>query len=67
MTTQEAAECLGITRGTVLVQIRNGRLSATKHGRDWNVSAAAVERYRRLSLGTYRAGAVRKPKPVSAE
>jgi excisionase family DNA binding protein len=47
MTLTEAAERLGLSPSTLRVQIRNGRLKARKVGRDWHVTPAEVERYRR--------------------
>jgi excisionase family DNA binding protein len=44
-TTQEAARLLGLTRKGVLVAIRRGKLNATKHGRDWQISDEEIERY----------------------
>lgn len=64
MTTNEAGEALGLSPHTVLVQIKNGKLTAEKIGRDWHVSPAEVERYRRVSLGK-RAG-TRASAPISA-
>ena len=49
MTLKEAAALLGIDPGTLRNQIRNGRLKATKQGRDWQVTPREVERYRRES------------------
>lgn len=46
MTLREAADILGLSPTTLRVQIRNGRLRATKRGRDWHVTAGEVERYR---------------------
>ncbi len=51
MTTQEAAAILGVTAATLRQQIANGRLRATKRGRDWSLTPKEVERYRRSSLG----------------
>jgi excisionase family DNA binding protein len=49
MTLLEAAALLGVTAATLRQQIANGKLRATKHGRDWWVMAREVERYRRES------------------
>lgn len=46
MTTQEAAEALGIHRSRVLHLIREGRLKATKHGRDWWIEEADLDAVR---------------------
>lgn len=51
MTTNEVAAQLGISAITVRRQIENGAIRATKRGRDWWVTSAEVERYRRESLG----------------
>lgn len=49
MTLAEAAQQLGVSPATLRWQIRNGRLAATKQGRDWYVEPEEVERYRRES------------------
>jgi excisionase family DNA binding protein len=49
MTLPEAAASLGVTAATLRQQIANGKLKATKKGRDWHVTAGEVERYRRES------------------
>jgi excisionase family DNA binding protein len=51
MTVDEAAVLLGINADTVRHQIRLGALVAVKHGRDWHITAGAVERYRQAHLG----------------
>lgn len=51
LTLRDAARHLGITADTLRAQIRRGRLSATKPGRDWLVEAAEVSRYEQTSLG----------------
>lgn len=51
MTTTEAATLLGLSPITVRRAIANGTLRARKVGRDWHITPAAVERYRRDSLG----------------
>lgn len=50
MTLTEAAALLGVTAATLRQQIANGKLRATKHGRDWQVTPREVERYRATSL-----------------
>ena len=57
MTTAEAAALLGIAPATVRRQIEHGAMRATKRGRDWHIQPAAVEAYRRDSLGRRRSGA----------
>lgn len=54
MTLIEAAAALGLSRETLRVQIRKGKLRAEKRGRDWFVTAREVERYRRDSLGRHQ-------------
>ncbi len=50
MTLTEAAAILGVTAATLRQQIANGKLKATKRGRDWWVTRREVERYRTVSL-----------------
>jgi excisionase family DNA binding protein len=47
MTLTEAATILGTTPDNLRGAIARGSLKATKHGRDWWVSKADVERYGR--------------------
>ena len=47
MTTKEAADALGIKPVTVRAAIKSGKLRAVRHGRDWHITPAAVEAYRR--------------------
>jgi excisionase family DNA binding protein len=49
MTLIQAAALLGVTAATLRQQIANGKLRATKRGRDWFVTPKEVERYRRDS------------------
>ena len=49
MTLAEAAALLGVTAATLRQQIANGKLKATKRGRDWWVTPREVERYRATS------------------
>lgn len=51
LTLEQAAASLGVADSTLRVQIRNGKLRATKVGRDWTVTPREVERYRRESQG----------------
>jgi excisionase family DNA binding protein len=46
VTLKEAAALLGVTPDNLRQAIARGALKAVKHGRDWWVSAAEVERYR---------------------
>ncbi len=47
MTLLEAAALLGVTAATLRQQISNGKLRATKRGRDWWVTSREVARYQR--------------------
>lgn len=58
MTLTEAAASLALTPATLRQQIANGKLRATKTGRDWQVTPREVERYRLENLG--RPGRIRK-------
>ena len=49
MTLTEAAAIIGVTAATLRQQIANGKLRATKRGRDWWVTKGEVERYARES------------------
>lgn len=51
LTTAEAAARLGVSRGRVLHLIRDKRLPATKHGRDWVIRENDLEQLRRLPVG----------------
>ena len=51
MTTIETAERLGLAPATVRRQVGLGRIAARKVGRDWQVTAREVERYRAETLG----------------
>ena len=51
MTTNEAATLLGLQPVTIRAAIKAGTLRATKRGRDWHITPAAVEAYRASSLG----------------
>ena len=46
MTTTDAAKILGITPHTLRQQIAKGKLQAVRHGRDWWLEPAEVERYK---------------------
>ena len=47
MTLREAAALLGTTPDNLRGAIKRGAMKAEKHGRDWWVSKAEVERYGR--------------------
>jgi len=49
VTLTKAAALLGVTAATLRQQIANGKLRATKRGRDWWVTRREVERYRTTS------------------
>ena len=54
LTLIEAAARLGLAASSLRTQAERGKLRARKMGRDWTVSEAEVERYRRESLGKRR-------------
>lgn len=58
-TTDQAAEELGVTRRRVLALIKAKRLSAEKWGRDWKISASALDEVRERKPG-YPRGRPRK-------
>ena len=47
MTLNQAAAILGVTAATLRQQIANGKLRATKRGRDWWVTKGEVARYQK--------------------
>lgn len=47
MTLKEAAESLGISAANLRQAIARGSLKAKKVGRDWHVTPAEVEKYRK--------------------
>lgn len=56
-TITQAAELLGLSPSTLRVQIHKGRLKGRKVGRDWQISAREIERYRAESKGRRHAAA----------
>lgn len=50
MTLKEAAALLGVTPANLRGSIARGALTANKHGRDWFVTPAQVEKYRQEHL-----------------
>ena len=46
LTTKDAADILGVSIMRVYALIREGRLEATKHGRDWLIKPEALEAVR---------------------
>jgi excisionase family DNA binding protein len=61
MTLKEAAVRLGLSPGTLQIQIAKHKLRAKKIGRDWSVTPREVARYRAESLGQALGGRPRKP------
>jgi excisionase family DNA binding protein len=51
VTLKEAAERLAVTPDNLRGAIARGSLRAVKHGRDWWVTEAEIERYQREQLG----------------
>jgi len=51
VTVAEAARILGLSPATVRRQIANGRIEASKPGRDWDIPDEEVRRYRAVSRG----------------
>ncbi len=47
MTTSEAAEFLGVSRGRVHHFIKEGRLKAEKIGRDWHIKPRDIEAFKK--------------------
>ncbi len=47
LTLAEAAQSLGVAASTLRHQIKLGKMAAHRMGRDWFVTPAEVERYRR--------------------
>jgi excisionase family DNA binding protein len=45
LTTEEAAELLGVSEAAVRQAIKRGRLRATKPGRDWQIARRDAESY----------------------
>jgi excisionase family DNA binding protein len=50
VTLNDAAASLGVTAATLRQAIARGAMRAEKHGRDWWVTPAEVERYRAENL-----------------
>jgi len=64
VTLREAAERLGVSPDNLRGAIARGSLRAVKHGRDWWVTEAEVQRYASENLGQLgrRPGARKKGK-----
>ena len=64
LTTQEAADVLGVTRRRVLAMIRAGQIPAARFGASWAIRPADVERVRDRKPGrpaTKRQGMRKRP------
>lgn len=59
LTVTEAAASLGLARSTLLHQITNGAIKATRVGPIWTITEREVEHYRATSKG--RPGRVKRP------
>lgn len=66
ITTAEAAERLGVVRSRVLALIAEGRLPATKLGRDWVIQAEDLARVAPGESGFFR-GDREPPRPRANE
>jgi excisionase family DNA binding protein len=53
LTLTEAAELIGLSPQTLYLQVRNGKLTATKKGREWLVLESEVRRYERETKGRH--------------
>lgn len=65
MTVIEAAESLGVTPSTIRNQIAKRKLRAKKVGRDWHITPAEVERYRREHRGQRKRPNLHAPETVA--
>lgn len=63
LTLSQAAELLGLSPGTLRVQVERGALRARKLGTFWTVTPAEVERYRQDHLGQRKGGPKAKRRP----
>jgi excisionase family DNA binding protein len=54
LTTQQAGKVLGVTSQRVLALIREGRLPATKVGRDWLIARQDLEQFEKRPQGNYK-------------
>jgi excisionase family DNA binding protein len=59
LTTKGAADRLGIKPRSVVALIKRGLLVATKHGRDYAIEEAEVDRYQRERRPQHRPRIVR--------
>ncbi|MGP9724762.1 helix-turn-helix domain-containing protein [Corynebacterium sp. AOP40-9SA-29] len=67
LSTQQAAELLGVSRMTVVRLIDRGELTVAGGGVHRRVSAAELERYRRASAGHRRAALVALAQDVTED
>ena len=61
MTLTEAAAVLGVKPDTLRQQVHNGKLAATKVGRDWSVTEAEVARYAKESAMSPKLDSIEGP------
>ena len=54
LTTAEAADRLGVKPRSVVQFIKRGLIAATKHGRDYAIDEAEIERYERERRPAHR-------------
>jgi excisionase family DNA binding protein len=54
LTTQQASEILKVTAQRVVALINNGRLPATKAGRDWLIARQDLEKFEKRPQGNYK-------------
>ena len=64
MTLADAGEALGVSASTLRVQIRKGRLAATKIGKTWVVAPEEVARYGEAHL---RKPAPERPRAIGSD
>jgi excisionase family DNA binding protein len=62
LTAAEAAEHIGVTPQQVRTLIRQGKLIAEKHGRDWYVREADVLKFERMPAGRPQGAKDSKPR-----
>lgn len=53
LTLEEAATLIGLSRQTLYLQVRAGKLHAEKKGREWLVLESEVRRYERETKGKH--------------
>jgi excisionase family DNA binding protein len=53
LTLKEAAELIELSPQTLYLQVRNGKLNATKKGREWLVLESEIRRYERDVKGKH--------------